>query len=132
MTLFGKTIQTLEQSLDYSALKNRTISNNIANVDTPGYKAKNVVFKDVLNQKMSPSFEGKRTHNKHIPITSQNQHHSFQVTTRSNTSYNHNGNNVDIDKEMSDLAKNQIYYQSVVDRLNGKFRGLESVIKGGR
>lgn len=131
MTLFGKTIQTLEHSLDYSSLKNRTISNNIANVDTPGYKSKEVSFKDVLNKELTPSFEGKRTHEKHIPFTSQN-HSTFRVTERSNTSYNHNGNNVDIDKEMSDLAKNQIYYQSLVDRLNGKFRGLESVITGGR
>ncbi len=132
MTLFGKTIQTLEHSLDYSSLKNRTISNNIANVDTPGYKSKEVVFKDVLNQELSPSFESKRTNEKHIPFTSQNHSRSFNVTTKSNTSYNHNGNNVDIDKEMSDLAKNQIYYQSLVDRLSGKFRSLESVIKGGR
>ena len=45
--------------------------------------------------------------------------------------YNHNGNNVDVDHEMAELAKNQLYYQAVVDRLNGKFSSLEKVIRGG-
>lgn len=130
MTLFGKTFQTLESSMNYASLKNQTISNNIANVDTPNYKAKNVVFKDVLGDQMNKPFQAKRTHSKHIPFSS-GYNTPFNVVSRSNTSYNHNGNNVDIDKEMADLAKNQIYYQSLVDSLNGKFRSLSNVIKGG-
>lgn len=132
MTLFGKTFQTLEHAMDYSSLKNRTISNNIANVDTPNYKAKNVVFKDVLSNEMQTAFQAKRTHPRHIPFSSSNYNSPFQVVTKQNTSYNHNGNNVDIDKEMSELAKNQIQYQALVDNLNGKFRSLSSVLKGGQ
>lgn len=130
MTMFGGTIQTLQQSMDYASLKNKTISNNIANVDTPNYKAKDVQFKNVLSQEMG-SFDAKRTNSKHIPFSSSGSS-PFSVTLNRNTEYNHNGNNVDVDQEMSDLAKNQIYYQALVDRLNGKFRSLESVIKGGR
>ncbi|QST01579.1 flagellar basal body rod protein FlgB [Pontibacillus sp. ALD_SL1] len=130
MTMFGGTIQTLEKSMDYASLKNKTISNNIANVDTPNYKAKDVKFKDVFSQQMS-SIDAKRTNSKHIPFSSTNTSR-FSITSNGSTQYNHNGNNVDIDQEMSDLAKNQIYYQALVDRLNGKFRSLESVIKGGR
>ncbi|KGP92853.1 flagellar basal body rod protein FlgB [Pontibacillus chungwhensis BH030062] len=130
MTMFGGTIQTLEKSMDYASLKNKTISNNIANVDTPNYKAKDVQFKDVFSEQMS-SIDAKRTNSKHIPFSSTSTSR-FSVTSNGSTQYNHNGNNVDIDQEMSDLAKNQIYYQALVDRLNGKFRSLESVIKGGR
>lgn len=132
MSLFEGTIQTLERSLDYSALKNRTISNNIANVDTPNYKSKEVSFKNVLTDQLENTFQAKRTNSRHIPFQSDSAQDSFQVVTNSNTTYNHNGNNVDIDKEMSELAKNQIYYQSVVDRLNGKFSSLQTVIRGGR
>ncbi|MRG85406.1 flagellar basal body rod protein FlgB [Salinibacillus xinjiangensis] len=131
MSIFSGTIHTLEQSLDYSSLKNKTISNNIANVDTANYKAKDVVFKDVLNS-ASSSLEAKRTHPKHLPFQATPNTTPYNVIQRDNTTYNHNGNNVDVDKEMTELAKNQIYYQAVVDRLNGKFGSLKTVIKGGR
>ncbi|UOR12731.1 flagellar basal body rod protein FlgB [Halobacillus amylolyticus] len=130
MKLFSETFTTLENSLNYATAKNRAISNNIANVDTPGYKAKDVVFKDVLNGELS-GFETKRTNPRHIPF-SDNTTMPFKTITKQGTTYNHNGNNVDIDKEMNQLAKNQIQYQALVDRIGGKFRSLESVIKGGR
>lgn len=130
--LFGGTIHTLENSLDYASSKNRAISNNIANVDTPNYKSKEVVFKNVLNDAISSSFEAKRTNPKHIPFSAESSGQAFRTVSSNNTTYNHNGNNVDIDKEMSELATNQIYYQGLVDRLNGKFSSLQTVIRGGR
>ncbi|MEC5422699.1 flagellar basal body rod protein FlgB [Virgibacillus sp. C22-A2] len=130
MTLFGSTIHTLEKSLDYASTKNQTISNNISNIDTPNYKAKDVVFKNELNEAMSNRVEAKRTHSKHIPFD-QSAYTSYQITTNKNTNFNHNGNNVDVDKEMAELAKNQIYYQALVDRINGKFGSLQTVIRGG-
>ncbi|MFC4557110.1 flagellar basal body rod protein FlgB [Virgibacillus kekensis] len=131
MDLFGSTIQQLERSLNYSSAKNRVISSNIANIDTPNYKAKDVVFKNVLNDTMDSPLTAKRTHPRHIPFNG-GELTSFQTVTRKNTMYNHNGNNVDVDKEMAELAKNQIYYQSLVDRINGKFSSLQTVIRGGR
>lgn len=130
MKLFGGTFKTLEHSLDYASAKNNVISNNIANIDTPFFKAGDVVFKHALNNAMDGQLELKRTHSKHIPHAQMNQ--SFQMTVKNGTMYNHNGNNVDIDKEMADLAKNQIYYRSMIDRINGKFQTLQTVIRGGR
>ncbi|WP_182199150.1 flagellar basal body rod protein FlgB [Paraliobacillus salinarum] len=130
MSLFGGSISALQNGLDYSTLKNQTISNNIANVDTENYKAKNVVFKDVLNNQLKSEFQAKRTHEKHITFN-QFKNQPFQIVSSKNTQYNHNGNNVDVDKEMSDLATNQLYYQALVDRLNGKFNSLQTVIRGG-
>ncbi|QTM99408.1 flagellar basal body rod protein FlgB [Sediminibacillus dalangtanensis] len=132
MSFFGNTISNLEKSLDYASLKNQTISNNIANADTPGYKAQQVAFKDVLNSEMNNGFQTKRTDARHIDFGSDTAQQSFRIVSNTNTTYNHNGNNVDIDKEMTELAKNQIYYQGLVDRLNGKFSSLQTVIKGGR
>ncbi|TRM12394.1 flagellar basal body rod protein FlgB [Lentibacillus cibarius] len=132
MNLFSGTIQTLEGSLDFASAKNRVISNNIANVDTPGYKTKDVTFKRVFDEELNVSFQAKQTQPCHIPFSQENPQQPFQIVTKQNTTYNHNGNNVDIDKEMTELAKNQIYYQSLVDRLNGKFNNLQTVIKGGR
>ena len=49
MSIFGGTISSLEQGLDFSATKQKTIAQNIANVDTPNYKAKNVSFNEYLS-----------------------------------------------------------------------------------
>lgn len=130
MNLFDGTIQTLEKSLAYSTAKNRIIADNIANVDTPNYKAKKVVFKNVLASTMDKTVQNKRTHSKHFSFGNMVDQ-SYVVRENTNTMYNHNGNNVDIDQEMAELAKNQIYYQAVVDRLNGKFSNIEKVIRGG-
>lgn len=132
MGLFEGTIHTLGNSLDYASAKNRAISNNIANVDTPNYKAKEVDFKNVLNDAISGSFDAKRTNPKHLPFSDESSGQAYQVTSSKNTMYNHNGNNVDIDKEMAELAKNQIYYRGLADRLSGKFSSLQMVIRGGR
>ncbi|MBA2174118.1 flagellar basal body rod protein FlgB [Halobacillus locisalis] len=130
MNLFGSTIQSLENSMNYSTAKNRAISNNIANVDTPGYKAKDVVFKDMLSAEMS-SIPTKRTNTRHIDFQSRTGTSSFQTITVQNSTYNHNGNNVDIDKEMNELAQNQIQYQALTSRISSKFQGLERVLRGG-
>lgn len=131
MSIFGSTVGKLEQALNYASLKNQTISNNIANIDTPNYKAKDVSFKNVLTTELDKTFDVKRTHNRHIDFST-NSNSGLRITQNNSTNYNHNGNNVDIDKEMTELAKNQIYYESLIDRMNGKFRSLENVIRGGR
>lgn len=131
MEFFSGSFQTLENSLKYASAKNRTISNNIANVDTPGYKAKDVEFKNVLNDELQSSVGAKHTHPKHLSFNPLNADTSLHTVSRQNTEYNHNGNNVDIDKEMAELAKNQINYQALVDRINGKFSSLKTVIGGG-
>lgn len=131
MTFFGGTMVTLENSLDYASMKNKTIADNIANVDTPNYKAKNVSFKNVLHTELQRGFETKRTDDRHIDFSAQTGDQTYKTTTNRTTMYNHNGNNVDIDKEMAELAENQIYYQALVDRINGKFSSLQSVVRGG-
>lgn len=129
MTFFSRTFDSLQHGLDYAALNNKTIANNIANVDTANYKAREVEFKSVFDQTLHSQIEAKRTHQKHFKFN--DNHSQFNVRTNRNTSYNHNGNNVDIDKEMSNLATNQIYYNALVDRMNGQFNSLQSVIRGG-
>ncbi|MCU9612110.1 flagellar basal body rod protein FlgB [Caldibacillus lycopersici] len=128
MALFSNTISLLERSLDYSSLKQQVISQNIANADTPNYKAKDVNFKSVLNSEMEKTLPTYMTNSKHIPFQTSSE--SFTITKK-NVQYNNNGNSVDIDQEMSDLADNQIYYNALIERLNGKFQTLQTVIKGG-
>jgi flagellar basal-body rod protein FlgB len=130
LSLFSRTFMMLEQGLDYASLREKVIANNIANVETPNYKAKDVRFRAELDRALQ-SLEAKRTNPKHLPFT-RPMTNKFLVTSRTNVAYNHNGNNVDIDQEMSYLAENQIYYNALVEQLNGKFTTLKTVIKGGK
>ncbi|QXE03091.1 flagellar basal body rod protein FlgB [Terribacillus sp. DMT04] len=131
MDLYGGTIQKLDRSLDFANLKNQTIANNISNADTPGFKAETVSFKNTFEQTMNAAFTAKRTNLKHLAFGSSDSSSAFLVTKKEGTSYSNSGNNVDIDKEMSELADNQLYYQALADRISGKFNSLSKVIKGG-
>lgn len=130
MNLFGSTISTLERGLDFSSTKGKAISQNIANVDTPNYKTKNVSFKEVFENERANSLKAYRTDSRHIEFEGSSTNSG--VYNFSNFRSRHDGNGVDMDKEQTDLATNQIYYNAVVDRLNGKFSTLQNVIKGGR
>ncbi|MEH6937021.1 flagellar basal body rod protein FlgB [Bacillus sp. JJ664] len=131
MKLFSNTITALERGLDYSVQKQKAISQNIANADTPNYKAKDVSFKSFLENEMNANFMANRTNSKHFDFK-YGQTSSNSIIEKSDTSYSHNGNNVDLDTEMAQLAENQIYNQALVDRINGQFNTLKSVIRGGK
>ncbi|RIW36402.1 flagellar basal body rod protein FlgB [Bacillus salacetis] len=129
MSLFSSTIQSLENGLNYSSAKQKAISQNIANVDTPNYKAKTVSFKEQLNASIS-TMEANRTNPRHFEFSGSGK---GTLNIRNNPfQYNHNGNGVDIDKEMSEMASNQIYFNALSDRMNGKFNSLKTVIRGGK
>ncbi|PKR87052.1 flagellar basal body rod protein FlgB [Heyndrickxia camelliae] len=129
MKLFNNTFSTVENALNYSSLRQKVIADNIANVDTPNYKAKDVSFGAMLNNSINESFAAKMTDQRHIPFRAVSGNSA--IITQQNVEYNDNGNSVDIDKEMSNLATNQIYYSALTDRINGMFSTLQTVIKGG-
>ncbi|NKE05280.1 MULTISPECIES: flagellar basal body rod protein FlgB [Mesobacillus] len=131
MKLFSNTVSTLEHALNYSSAKQKVISQNIANVDTPNYKAKDVSFKAVFQEVTGQSFQAKRSDARHYDFSSRASSFSG-VVNKPNVNYNENGNSVDMDKEMADLATNQIYYNALTERINGKFNSLQTVIRGGK
>jgi flagellar basal-body rod protein FlgB len=131
LKLFSNTFTSLEQALNYSSLKQKVISQNIANADTPNYKAQDVSFKAVLQNELGQNFTTNRTDARHIDFA-ENSTANPAIITRPNVQYNSNGNSVDLDQEMSDLAKNQIYYDALVEQENNKFAALKNVISGGK
>lgn len=132
MNLFtSPALHTIEKGLSGSALRQKAISHNIANVDTPNYKAKKVTFEHTLQQAMNRSLEAYRTDERHMDFSTSNSRGAY-ITSSNSTMYNHNLNNVDIDREMASLAENQIYYNALIERLNGQFNSLQTAIKGGK
>lgn len=129
MQLFNHTMKSLESALNATAARQNVISQNIANVDTPFYKAKEVVFKHELEKAIS--IQAKKTHQNHIEFKYNNKS-DYVIKSKNNTVMNNNGNNVDIDKEMALLAENQILYNALIERLNGKFNAIKTVARGGK
>ncbi len=129
MSFFGGTISNLENGLTYSSVKQKTIAQNIANVDTPNYKAKDVSFSKMLSDAQNSYIKANRTNEKHIDFNTSTA--TPGVFSYSNDRYRENGNGVDMDKEQASLAENTIYYNALVDRINGKLNSLLTVAKGG-
>jgi flagellar basal-body rod protein FlgB len=127
--LFGGTISSLEKGLSYATLKNKAIANNIANVDTPNYKAQDVSFKDVFNEIKQSQIVSNKSDARHFDFTMKQSNSSvYENMLRSRA----NGNGVDMDAEQASLAENTIYYNALIDRISGKFNTLNTVIKGGK
>ncbi len=129
MSFFGGTISNIENGLTYSSIKQKTIAQNIANVDTPNYKAKDVSFSKMLSDAQNSYIKANRTNEKHIDFNTSTK--APGVFSYSNDRYRENGNGVDMDKEQASLAENTIYYNALVDRINGKLNSLLTVAKGG-
>jgi flagellar basal-body rod protein FlgB len=123
----------MERSLDASALRQKVIANNIANVDTPYFKRSDVQFEELLQNEMNGSSEsvvGKRTDPRHFYIGSSSPNVEPQIVVDNSTAINNNMNNVDIDYEMSLLAKNQLRYNVLIQQVNSEFRNLHTVLGG--
>lgn len=132
--LFGS--KAIEKSLDASLKRNEVIAQNIANVDTPGYSRKTVSFEEQLSDAISQKsrFIGKRTDPRHIPIGASSVDDVQIQVTKDNKSLDMrlDGNNVDIENEMSQMAENNIRYEVLIQRMSGVFNKMKSVIREGR
>lgn len=127
-------INLMERTLDASSLRQKVLSNNIANIDTVNFKRSDVSFADTLQDVLQGNkLQGRTTNERHIPIgTTDVADVQPQVVTDNSTSLRNDGNNVDIDAEMSNLASNQILYDAVTQQLNMTFGIMRYAISEGK
>ena len=118
-------INILDRAADASNMRNELISNNIANVVTPGYKRKDLNFENVLRAEIAGD-------NLNKAVTDLNKDLSVLeprvFTDNASLSYRLDGNNVDISTEEAYLAENQIKYQALIDLMNQEFARYKSVL----
>ncbi len=120
-------INVLDKAADASWLRNDAISNNLANVDTPGYKRQDVDFESqlayALRRSRYTSMDDK------VADVKMNRLNPVTYTDYAGFSYRLDGNNVDVDTEGVYLAKNQIVYQGLTQSITQEFKNLQSVMK---
>lgn len=120
-------VNVLDKAADAAWLRNEAISNNIANVDTPGYKRQDVSFEAELEKALGmnryESMDAKVAGVK----TSRLQARPY--TDYEGYSYRLDGNNVDIENENVMLAENQLKYQGLLTSITQEFTNLQAVMK---
>lgn len=121
------TYNLLKKSMDASALRGKVIANNIANINTKGYKKFYVTFEDTLKDSMGKD-RMKTDNSKHMQTGSSSG--EIAVKKDESTSMRQDGNNVDIDLEMTNQAANTLMYNALVTRISGNIK-LKSYIVGG-
>ena len=152
---FSKTIDVTSLALDGLMQKQRTISANIANSEVAGYKRQDVSFEDQLNDILEKEYEKeayKSANSRISPVDPQTVLRSQQMSAAATTkamearqaygafsprhmedegvAISENGNNVNVEKEMVELAKNTTKYSVLSEVLGKKLSGLGEVIKG--
>jgi flagellar basal-body rod protein FlgB len=122
--IFGKIISEVAEHMNYRAYRQEVISGNIANVDTPGYKAKEALFENELDSR--------------IKLTTTNQQHLKKSPTEGLyrtvddpfSRIGNDSNTVDIDREMMKLNQNQLLYTASADIIAAKLEELKTIIGG--
>ncbi|MDO7905839.1 flagellar basal body rod protein FlgB [Paenibacillus sp. JX-17] len=126
--------QRLQAGLQAANIRQRTIANNVANVDTPYYKSSSVSFEDMLQQQMDDSnmrtLRGVTTDPRHFAIGPNSSIPDPVITTDQSTAMNNNMNNVDVDKEMSNLAQNQLRYNAYIQQVNEQIKMMKVAVGG--
>lgn len=120
-------MDVLNKAADASALRHKTISNNIANIDTPGYKRQDVDFGSVLQSEIGKTkYTSLDEKIKDVSLSNLNV-----SPYRDSTSYSYrlDGNNVDVDTENVELAANQIQYKGLVDSMTQEFNRIKQAMK---
>ena len=129
-----KPVDMLQQGLSAAWTRNAVIRNNIANVETPGFKASDVEFETLLLHAVEGSgFKGTKTHPRHIDIGGIDVSSvKPQIVERKDLSMRMDENNVDIEDENVKLAQNSLYYNTLMEKMNSEIRRLRMAITEGR
>lgn len=131
---FDSALGIHQNALVLRSQRAEVLASNIANADTPGYKARDIDFKSALESVKAQTAEGRfntslaTTNSKHIQIN--NSANATDVLYRVPIQPSLDGNTVDGLIEKSSFAENALHYQASLTFLDGKFKGMLAALKG--
>ena len=124
-TLGGTAIGELQRGLAHASRRHDQLAQNVANMETPGYKARDLVFEDQLSPSLAVAPEvGPAS------LESPSPDSRSRLVFSHDAASNANGNNVDLDRQMARLAENTLFHQALVQILAGQFSALKQAISG--
>jgi len=123
---FSGTDAYIRAAMGGLAARQRAIANNVANVDTPNFKASEVRFEDALKAAESRAARGMTSSQTALNSA------ASRATLLEATSSRGDGNNVDIDREMEMLGEANLTYSALTQAMSTRLSILRNVINGGR
>lgn len=132
--LFGKTTDALASSINLRQLRHNVVSGNIANAETPGYKAKKLDFEEALARAIDLNGMGKMSvDNPDHYAVSGGAISSVRADVYDNpdVAMRNDGNTVDMEKEVATLTENTILYKAALELINKKLGGLRYAVTEG-
>jgi flagellar basal-body rod protein FlgB len=133
--IFGGTISLLQKSLDVRSAQHQVLSSNVANADTPNYKAFEVAVDEELRKLGTgkPRIQLARTQSSHLPIgRAETDRVTLKNAPAPELSLRADGNTVDLDRAMGELSENTIKYKTSAQLIAMKLKSLKNAILGGR
>lgn len=124
-SIFGNEFLMTNKALDFVWKQQQLTANNIANVDTPNYKAQHISFEDEFKNRLNHAMKSGNSSTMEQAITQT----KAKVVT-SNNSKRVDGNGVDMDVENVELVKTTLQYQYLVQAFNSDYNRLRTVIRG--
>ncbi|HFU75637.1 MAG TPA: flagellar basal body rod protein FlgB [Arcobacter sp.] len=121
----------LFKNLDYRAQRQKVIAGNIANINTPNYKTKDVSFEQELQKaQKSNDLKLKITHHNHIPFEINNGkiNHKPEVFEVKGLEEQNDGNNVSLDSQISEMSKNSVIYDAIKNSIKKDARWFKLMV----
>jgi flagellar basal-body rod protein FlgB len=126
---FDKALGAFPEHLSLYGKRSSLLASNLANADTPGFKARDIDFQAALQRANGDQLPMTRTHRSHLGGRASSVSDP-ELLYRVPMQPSLDGNTVDSQVEQAQFAENAVRYQSTLTFLSGKFRGLRSAIKG--
>ncbi len=124
--IFGNSISMMKKSLDYLWDRQTVISSNIANVDTPGYKAGVLSFEENFKRELDAALES----NDFDKIRETLDNDNFAILEQKTDEAKADGNNVNMDVEQMEMTRTALQYQFAIQSVTDDLTRLRTVIKG--
>ncbi len=131
INLFPDSYALIEKSMDLRSQRHSLISSNIANAETPEYKAGKIEFEDELRRAVPQKNQMnlKTTNGKHLSFSTKIEDIKPRVVLETTDNLRADKNTVDLDKEFVSLSKNKLMYDVSAEIISRKFSGLLKAIK---
>ncbi len=130
-TIFDQAhLGNLKQALTVYSRRHRVVSENLANIETKGYQAKEYRFESLLRSAGGGALKGRQTHAGHMPVGVRDATDTMGEVAAQDTGYENGINDVNVDTEMTSLATTELSYRLATRVLSMKYTQLREAVRG--
>lgn len=132
-SLFDQDMGVVGKVLDMQLQRQNVVASNMANIKTPGYRARKLMFEEEMQAALGLDAKGKMslTDQKHMPAAFDPNNFGAEWSKAFKPRIVHGEDRVDLDKEMAVMAKTNLQYSALTTVIRSKFEGIKQVITEG-